>query len=121
MSGAIQSFLLALSALFSIVNPIGTALIFSQVTAERTHAERTELARRISIYAALIMLGALWGGASVLGFFGVSVAALRIAGGFVVAFSAWGLLQSPEQSEERKQEQGSHAAGVDDVAFYPLT
>jgi multiple antibiotic resistance protein len=121
MSGAVQSFLLAFSALFSIVNPIGTALIFSQVTAERTHEERLELARRISIYAALIMLGALWIGASVLSFFGVTFAALRIAGGSVVAWSAWALLQAPEQTEERKQEQGSHAAGVDDVAFYPLT
>ena len=67
------------------------------------------------------MLGALWGGAYVLNFFGVSLAALRIAGGFVVASSAWVLLQRPEQNEERKAEQASHATGEDDVAFYPLT
>ncbi len=121
MNGAVQSFLLALSALFSIVNPIGSALIFSQVTAERTHAERRVLARRIAIYSVLVMLGALWGGAYVLNFFGVSLAALRIAGGFVVASSAWILLQRPEQNEERKEEQASQATGEDDVAFYPLT
>ena len=121
MNGAIQSFLLALSALFSIVNPVGSALIFSQVTAERTHEERRVLARRIAIYSVLVMLGALWGGAYILNFFGVSLAALRIAGGFVVASSAWMLLQRPEQNEERKAEQASHATGEDDVAFYPLT
>jgi multiple antibiotic resistance protein len=121
VSGALQSFLLALSALFSIVNPLATALIFSQVTADRTHEERNELARRIGFYSALVMLGALWGGAYILSFFGVSLAALRIAGGFVVSFSAWGLLQKPEQNEERKQEQASHAEGVEDVAFFPLT
>jgi multiple antibiotic resistance protein len=121
LNGAVQNFLLALSALFSIVNPIGSALIFSQVTAERTHDERRLLARRIAIYSLLIMLGALWGGAYVLNFFGVSIAALRIAGGFVVASSAWMLLQRPEQTEERKTEQASHATGADDVAFYPLT
>ena len=65
MNGAVQSFLLALSALFSIVNPVGSALIFSQVTAERTHAERRVLARRIAVYSVLVMLGALWGGAYV--------------------------------------------------------
>jgi multiple antibiotic resistance protein len=118
---AVQSFLLVFSALFSIVNPIGSALIFSQVTAERSHAERLVLARRIGFYALLIMLGALWGGAHVLNFFGVSLAALRIAGGFVVASAAWHLLQRPEQNEEKKQEQASHAEGVDDVAFFPLT
>ena len=63
LSDAVQSFLLAFSALFSIVNPVGSALIFSQVTASRTHAERRELARRIAFYSLLIMLGALWGGA----------------------------------------------------------
>src|SRR5215211_3067879 len=100
MGGAAQSFLLALSALFSIVNPLGTALIFSQVTAERSHEERAELARRIGVYSAAVMLGALWGGAYILNFFGVSLAALRIAGGLVVASRAWSLLEAPEQNEE---------------------
>jgi len=122
LNGAVQSFLLALSALFSIVNPVGSALIFSQVTAERTHEERRVLARRIAGYAVLVMLGALWGGTYILNFFGVSLAALRIAGGFVVASSAWMLLQQPEANEARKTEQASHAEGAgDDVAFYPLT
>ena len=100
-----QSFLLALSALFSIVNPLGSALIFSQVTADRSHAERLNIARRIGFYSALVMLGALWGGAYILAFFGVSLAALRIAGGVFVATLAWSLLQAPETTEERKQEQ----------------
>jgi len=121
MNGAVQSFLLALPALFSIVNPVRSALIFSQVTADRGHEERALLARRIALYSLLVMLGALWGGAFVLNLFGVSIAALRIAGGFVVASAAWGLLQRPEQNELRKHEQASHASGVDDVAFFPLT
>ena len=120
MSGAVQSYLLALPALFSIVNPLAMALIFSQVTAERGRDEKRDLARRIALYSAIIMLGALWGGAYILNIFGVSLAALRIGGGLVVATSAWALLQRPEQTEERKQEQASHATGAD-VAFYPLT
>ena len=121
MSGSIQTFLLTLSALFSIVNPIAAALIFSQITADRSHAERLRLARKIAVYSALVMLGALWGGAYVLSFFGISLSALRIAGGLIVAASAWRLLQSPELQEERKQEQASEAEGIDAVAFYPLT
>jgi multiple antibiotic resistance protein len=121
VTGAVQNFLLALSALFSIVNPIGAAIIFSQVTADRSHAERALLARKIGLYSALVMLGALWTGAAFLSFFGVSVSALRIAGGFVVASFAWRLLQSPEDNEDRKQEQASHAQGVEEVAFFPLT
>jgi multiple antibiotic resistance protein len=118
---AVQSFVLAFSALFSIVNPIGAALVFSQVTADRSHVERTVLARRIGLYAAMMMLGALWLGSYVLEFFGVSLAALRIAGGLVVAVRAWSLLMAPEAIEARKQEQAGGATGAADDAFFPLT
>ncbi len=116
-----QNFLLAFSALFSIVNPISSALIFARVTADRSHAERIELAQRVGCYAALVMLVALWGGAYVLDFFGISIAALRIAGGFVVAAQAWTMLSAAEHHEERKEGQAAAATGAADVAFFPLT
>ncbi|TDR94868.1 MarC family protein [Enterovirga rhinocerotis] len=121
MHDAAQNFLLAFSALFSIVNPIGGALIYAQITADRSHQDRVRLARRIGLYSAFVMLGALWAGAWILGFFGVTLAALRLAGGLVVAFFAWQLLQAPEEREEKKQEQALAAQGVEDVAFFPLT
>jgi len=121
MNASAQTFLLALSALFSIVNPIGVAFIFSQVTANRSHAERKQLAGMIAFYSALVMLVALWGGAYVLSFFGISLAALRIAGGIVVWINAWLLLQAPERTEERKQQQAAESEGIDAVAFFPLT
>jgi len=120
---ALQSFVLALSSLFSIVNPVGSALIFAQVTAHNSHAERVELSKRIGFYAALIMLSALWAGAPILNFFGVSLAALRIAGGLVVAASAWTLLTAPEAREARKhaEAQGSRPDNLAEIAFFPLT
>jgi multiple antibiotic resistance protein len=121
MSVLIETFLLTFSGLFSIVNPFGAALIFSQVTPGRTHAERADLARRIAVYSAIIMLVALWGGAYVLGFFGITVSALRVAGGLVVAASAWSLLFHTERHEETKQQQATTAEGDDAIAFFPLT
>lgn len=115
------AFLLAFSALFSIVNPIGGAFIYNQVTAGRSPAERIKLAQKIAVYSLFVMLTALWAGASVIGFFGISLASLRIAGGFVVAAQAWELLYAVENKEERKQEQAAPASQSDDVAFFPLT
>jgi multiple antibiotic resistance protein len=120
-SSAIHSFLLAFPALFSIVNPIGGALIYSHVTADRSHEERQRLAGRIGFYAALVLLVALWGGAYVLNFFGVTLGALRIAGGLVVAVRAWELLSAPETNEANKQRQAAPASSGEDVAFFPLT
>jgi multiple antibiotic resistance protein len=118
----VAAFLLAFPALFSIVNPLAGAFIFREATAERTHAERVRLARRVGVYALAVMLGALWGGSYVLAFFGISLAALRIAGGLVLTGFAWELLGTPEKQEGRKQAQVAEAPGVpDDMAFFPLT
>lgn len=120
----LTSFLLALSGLFSIVNPVGSALMFAQVTSDRSKAERADLSRRIGFYAALVMLAALWAGAPILNFFGVSLAALRIAGGLFVAAFAWTLLNAPETREARKHAEASEPEGGEnlaEIAFFPLT
>ncbi|MDP4004096.1 MarC family protein [Methylobacterium sp. NEAU K] len=132
-----QQFLLALSSLIAIVNPIGGALIFAQVTGAYSQAERVLLSRRIGVYAALVMLGALWAGTPILNFFGVTLAALRIAGGLVVMSAAWSQLNRPEAREARKQAEaaGSEERGtapiefgrdpapgpLSEIAFFPLT
>ncbi|MBV9735528.1 MAG: NAAT family transporter [Acidisphaera sp.] len=116
-----SAFLLAISGLFSIINPVGGALIFHDATSDRTHAERLALANRVGLYSLLVMLGALWAGSYVLNFFGITLGALRIAGGLVVASNAWQRLNAPEQQEARKQRQAEHSGPIEDVAFFPLT
>ena len=119
---ALAVFLLAFPALFSIVNPLGAAFIFNEVTSHLTHTDRTRLAGKVGMYSLTVMLVALWGGAYVLNFFGISLGALRIAGGAVVALRAWDLLMAPERQEARKTEQaGEASADMDDMAFFPLT
>jgi len=120
-TNATDSLLLAFPALFSIVNPIACALIFGQLTAENSPAERRQLARKVALYATLIMLVALWVGTAVMNFFGITLGALRLAGGLVVVASAWGLLFAPERQEARKQEQAGQTTNPEDAAFFPLT
>lgn len=122
LGSVIGAFLLAFPALFSIVNPIGAALIFDQVTSGRARIERQRMAGRVATYSAIVLLASLWLGGYVLNFFGISLAALRIAGGLVVAIRAWGLLMQPAVHEERKATQADPAREADDeVAFFPLT
>jgi multiple antibiotic resistance protein len=125
LSGIIASFLVAFPALFSIVNPFGGALIYSQITLGRSHAERRALAWRVATYAAIVMLVSLLVGATLMSFFGVSIDALRVAGGTVVAVSGWRMLYNPQETEDRKQDHATDAqratAWSSDVAFFPLT
>ena len=120
------AFFLAFSSLFSIINPIGGALIFNIYTKGFVHSERLEIAKRVGVYSLLVMFGAIWTGAYVLSFFGVSIDALRIAGGTVVALSGWQLLTSGDQHPDRRhreQEAAAEDAEGDpmQLAFFPLT
>jgi multiple antibiotic resistance protein len=121
-----SAFLFAFSSLFSIINPVGGALIFDGLTSRFSHAERTRIAAWVGFYSLLIMFGALWIGAYVLNFFGVSLDALRIAGGLVVTTSGWRLLTSGDQHADRRSRQeqvaAEDAAGDPmQLAFFPLT
>jgi multiple antibiotic resistance protein len=120
-----SAFLLAFPSLFSIINPIGGALIFYGVTKDFSTADREKVAALVGLYSLLIMFGALWAGAYVLRFFGVSIDALRIAGGTVVALSGWRLLTSNETHPDRKGHERAEAqGGAGDplqLAFFPLT
>ena len=119
---AAAAFLLAFPALFSIVNPIGAAFIFNEVTAAWTHRDRARVAGRIGLYGLGVMLVSLWAGAYILNFFGISLAALRLAGGAVVTLRAWEMLMAPERQETRKQAQASEdRSSLLDMAFFPLT
>jgi multiple antibiotic resistance protein len=121
LQGLIGSFLLAFPALFSIVNPLGGALIFNQVSGHRTAADRRSLAARVAFFSAIVLLASLWAGSYVLNFFGISLGALRLGGGLVVASRAWQLLNAPDETEARREQQAQPALMSADSAFYPLT
>lgn len=123
---ATDAFLFAFPALFSIVNPIGGALIFEAVTHALSPADKRWVAGRIGLYSLLVMASALWGGSYVLNFFGISLAALRIAGGAVVALSAWSLLMTRDRYEDQKRREAEadtrdSKGDAMEMAFFPLT
>lgn len=125
LAAAIQALLLAFPALFSIVNPLASAIIFNEITASQTHIERLALARRVAVYSTFVMLVALWAGSYILSFFGITLNALRIAGGIVVSVRAYEMLSAPEVPVQRKEAQAApveRAKGdLAGYAFFPLT
>jgi multiple antibiotic resistance protein len=127
VSGLPRTFMLAFAALFSMASPVLNAIIFNQLTAERTHGQKLRLARRVGLYSFLLLIFSLWIGSYVLNFFGITLGALKVAGGLVIAFGAWQLLHAPDRREERKEEQlrqeGRTAAtgNVRDIAFFPVS
>jgi multiple antibiotic resistance protein len=71
------------------------------------------------------MFGALWTGTYILSFFGVSIDALRIGGGTVIALSGFQLLTTSDSHPDQKRHEREAAPNSDDdpmqLAFFPLT
>jgi multiple antibiotic resistance protein len=119
-----STFLLAFTALFSIVNPLSGAFIFFGATRELDTKTRSHTARWVAIYAFVIVAASLYIGAYVLGFFGVSLPVLRVAGGIIVAAAGWRMLNAPDVTEQRRNETPepkSIDVAPSRLAFYPLT
>ncbi len=118
------TFLLAFTALFSIVNPLSGAFIFLGATREADAKMRAAISRWVSIYSFFIVCGSLYIGAYVLGFFGISIPVLRVAGGIIVASSGFRMLTAPDATQARRNET-PHPKSIDvtpsRIAFYPLT
>jgi multiple antibiotic resistance protein len=120
----IETVLVLVTGLFPIINPPASALIVLSLVPDATEAERTDLARRITINSFAILLGSLLIGAYVLSFFGISIPVLRVAGGLIIGMAGWNLLQKPDEDntdESRATQAHKHAASLDSKAFYPLT
>ena len=114
-----NAFFLIYAALFPIVNPIGGAPLFLGMTQFCTDTQRNALARRIAVNSFFLLLGSLFIGSYVLELFGISVPAVRIAGGLVVASFGWKLLNSGVRPDGESAPAGVISAVPD--SFYPLT
>src|SRR5579875_3478549 len=114
-TATLGAFLLAFPALFSVVNPLGGALIFAEVTEERGRDERRRIAGRVAVYSLLVLLVSLWAGSYVLNFFGISMGALRIGGGIIIAAAGWRLMFAAEAHHAKRAEQAAASMEAEDT------
>ena len=87
------SFILVFAALFPIINPLGGGPIFLNLVQGCSQSVRTKLALGVSISSFFMLLGAMLIGPQLLLFFGISLPALKLAGGLVVIAMGWNLLK----------------------------
>lgn len=107
------------AALLPIMNPFSTAPVFVAITRRMSAARRRQQARLACIYAFGVLVVTLLAGALILSFFGISIHALRVAGGLIVARIGFGML-SPEPEEELGPQSREEALDMRDVAFTPI-
>lgn len=104
-------------ALFPIVDPFGGIPIFFSMTSTWTDKDRRLTAFKTGLWVFVILVTFLFFGRFVLFFFGISLPVLKIAGGLIVANTAWGMVTStaritPAESHE--------AEDKEDISLTPL-
>jgi multiple antibiotic resistance protein len=114
-------FLFGFGALFAIINPYGLAFVFLERTVGLSEQERGRIAFRIALYAFFVLLGSLFVGSEIMRFFGISMPALRIAGGLVVAATAWSMLHATPLGPGDHASSAASYATIRSMAFFPLT
>ena len=120
MANAIKVFLLILSALFPIVNPLGDGPLFLALTKDLTSEARRALALRVAQNSFFLMIGSYFVGSHLLGFFGVSLPVVEVGGGLIVVSMGWTLLIAKESVPSAKKSAGQQKDKFRQ-AFYPLT
>jgi MarC family membrane protein len=116
-----EVFVLLFAALFSVLNPIGTIPIFVGLTDGYTKAELSKTSLWTAINVFIILMIAFFIGQYVLSFFGITITALRIAGGILITNSGFALLNgkfSKNKGINKKVEE--EAQERSDIALTPL-
>lgn len=114
--------LLAFPALFSIINPLGGTFVFLASTRGMDQRSRSRLARQVAIYSFITLNVSMLIGAFVLRIFGIEMPVLRVAGGIVIALTAWKLLNAEDSDAERGAVvEEAESRDISHRAFYPLT
>jgi multiple antibiotic resistance protein len=115
----VHRFLLAFIAILPVVNPFSKPPIFLSITEGLSAAEQRRQALKASIYAFVILLVAFWAGKFVLAFFAISLPALQIAGGLLIARTGFQML-NPQKEHHQNVHEEAEAREKEDISFVPL-
>lgn len=116
-----NTFLVLFGALFSVLNPFGAIPIFVGLTEDYDKAERSVLSMKTAINVCIILVISFFIGEYVLRFFGITIVALRIAGGILIASSGFGLLNAnPKKRKGISKEVEEDSQNRNSIALTPL-
>ena len=112
-------FITILIGLFSLINPLSALPIYLGLTQDDDEEHKLRTLKKTCLYILIICLVSYYLGVYLLHFFGITIPALRVAGGLIIFRSGWQLLNVQHKKELRgniKEE----ADKKEDISFSPL-
>ncbi len=108
-----EIFLLYLTSLFTVINPIGAIPFYTNLTEGMNDKEARTIAFQAGLAAFIVLVFFAFSGQAVFNFFGISVNGLRIVGGVLFFVMGYEMLRGknlPLRNKEQKHEFGSEVA-----------
>jgi multiple antibiotic resistance protein len=113
-------FLVALSAIFVVVDPLSVVPIFIAMTQGDPPEKRQAMALRACITGALLLSVFALFGAAIFKFMGVTLGAFKFAGGILLLLTALDMLRAQQSRTRSTPEETSEGIAKADIAIVPL-
>lgn len=113
-------------ALFHVINPIGSGVLFYNITPGADGRERRRMAKKIALNSGIMLVIIMLGGIYILKLFGITVPIVKICGGLVILAMGWRSLQKEDDTNDsdNKVQLANSIRGFEayrNKLFYPFT
>lgn len=112
--------LLAVSSLFVIVDPIATVPAFLAMTPDDAPKDRVRMARLACLVSAGVLAAFSLAGKWIFRFFGITTPAFQMAGSIVLLLVALDMLRAQRSRVQETQEETDAGIAKEDIAITPL-
>jgi len=118
----LELFLSAFAVLFVIIDPPGCAPIFATLTHGTSRKHQNTMAFKSVIVAAVILFGFAYAGEFIFAKLGISLDALRIAGGIMLFIIGLNMVfeKRTEKREDRAEEALETIEDPEDISVFPM-
>jgi multiple antibiotic resistance protein len=120
MTGYVSLFLVSVSAIFFVVDPIGVVPLFLSMTAGDSQEKMRRTALRACLVACGLMLFFAVFGTVIFKVFGVSLGAFRVAGGILLLMTSLDMLRARPSETRTTPSEEQEGVVKEDVAIVPL-
>lgn len=113
-------FFVCLTTLLTIVNPVSALAPFLAMTHGETHERRSRTAGRAALVASCILAGCAAVGSFIFRFYGITLPALKIAGGVLLFFVAFDMINARSSRTKSTEDEQREGAAKDEIAVFPI-
>jgi multiple antibiotic resistance protein len=110
----------ALSAIFFVIDPLATVPVFLSITGEHTVDQRRKIALRAAFATWVILSFFAVAGGLVFKAFGISLGAFKVAGGIMLLLMSIDMMRAQPSPTRSTKEEREESRTRDDIAIFPM-